>query len=396
MKGRARVFIYVQHLLGAGHLVRAMALAKSLAHEYSVCLVSGGLPIEREVEGYRFVQLPTIRVFDQSFDRLVGEDDQPVDESYRVARRALLLDTLADFNPQVVITETYPFGRRQFRFEIEPMLEWCREHKTILIASIRDILQRRSLAKEQEMVRVVLENYDLILVHSDDNFVKLQSSFSLTAEISEKIAYTGYIHADSPSQSRDENQCDTVNHPPLGTGEVIVAGGSGSVSGHLLSVAQATRPISVANQIKWRLLTGRTGHQSADSSSHSASDSTAMVIEPNRSDYPELLRHCRLSVSQAGYNSVLDLLAAGCPAIVVPFEGDGETEQLDRARALAEAGRLVMIREAELTPNTLAAAIDQVWHSSFNPMRVKMDGDKVSTLLVTELINRVTIMKTVD
>jgi predicted glycosyltransferase len=46
--------------------------------------------------------------------------------------------------------------------------------------------------------------------------------------------------------------------------------------------------------------------------------------------------------------------------VVVPFEGDGgEREQALRAERLAAAGRLTQLREAELTPARLAAAVDR-------------------------------------
>jgi predicted glycosyltransferase len=84
------------------------------------------------------------------------------------------------------------------------------------------------------------------------------------------------------------------------------------------------------------------------------------VVERNRPDFARLLAACRLSISQAGYNTVTELLAAGVPGVVVPFEGDGgEREQALRAARLAAAGRLTQVREAELTPARLAEAVDR-------------------------------------
>ena len=43
----SRVFFYVQHLLGIGHLRRAAVLARALvAGGFDVLLVSGGAPVE--------------------------------------------------------------------------------------------------------------------------------------------------------------------------------------------------------------------------------------------------------------------------------------------------------------------------------------------------------------
>jgi len=76
-----------------------------------------------------------------------------------------------------------------------------------------------------------------------------------------------------------------------------------------------------------------------------------------RPDFPVLLSACALSISQAGYNTVLDLVAAGRPAIVVPFEEGGETEQAIRAAAMARAGLAQSLRLSDATPERFAAAL---------------------------------------
>ena len=62
-----------------------------------------------------------------------------------------------------------------------------------------------------------------------------------------------------------------------------------------------------------------------------------------------MLRRCRVSVSQAGYNTVLDILAAGARAVVVPFASERETEQQLRAERLAARGVLELLPETQLT-----------------------------------------------
>jgi predicted glycosyltransferase len=53
-----------------------------------------------------------------------------------------VLDTLAAARPDLVLIETYPFGRRALRSELEPLVEAVRalRPKPILACSIRDIV----------------------------------------------------------------------------------------------------------------------------------------------------------------------------------------------------------------------------------------------------------------
>ena len=55
-----KVFFYVQHLLGIGHLRRAVTLAQALeAAGFEVTLASGGKPVEGlPMQGFRLSQLP--------------------------------------------------------------------------------------------------------------------------------------------------------------------------------------------------------------------------------------------------------------------------------------------------------------------------------------------------
>ena len=79
-------------------------------------------------------------------------------------------------------------------------------------------------------------------------------------------------------------------------------------------------------------------------------------VERARPDFRALLRGADLSISQAGYNTAVDLLAAGCRALLVPFEAGRETEQRLRAEILARRGLADVLPEDALTPESLAAA----------------------------------------
>jgi predicted glycosyltransferase len=99
-----------------------------------------------------------------------------------------------------------------------------------------------------------------------------------------------------------------------------------------------------------------------------------VVVETFRDDFPDRLRGAALSVSQAGYNTVLDVVRAGVRAVVVPYEGSGDEQPL-RARLLAERGVLIVVPAGELSPARLAAAIESGLSRSDFPAPVKLDLD---------------------
>ena len=69
-----------------------------------------------------------------------------------------------------------------------------------------------------------------------------------------------------------------------------------------------------------------------------------------------------LSISQGGYNTVMEVLEAGTRAVIVPYAGGAETEQTLRAKELARRTPIEVVAEAALSPQTLAAAVDAAWH----------------------------------
>jgi predicted glycosyltransferase len=86
-----------------------------------------------------------------------------------------------------------------------------------------------------------------------------------------------------------------------------------------------------------------------------------VIVEANRSDFRQLLSQCAISISQVGYNTVVDLLATGAPAIVIPFEGEGgQSEQSARAKRLESMGRARVLSEETLSAERLCDLVSKM------------------------------------
>jgi predicted glycosyltransferase len=85
-----------------------------------------------------------------------------------------------------------------------------------------------------------------------------------------------------------------------------------------------------------------------------------VTIEPARPDFRQMLHHAAASVSMCGYNTALDVLQTGCPAVFIPFDAGNEVEQGIRARALGERHGIDVVRDADLTAQTLLDALSRV------------------------------------
>jgi predicted glycosyltransferase len=351
-------------------------LAAALAQrDFQVELVSGGMPWAKAVPGkVRLRQLPPVYSADSSFSRLLDADGNEVDDAWRDRRRRQLLDLFAAFAPQVLITETFPFGRRMLRFEMLPLLEAARDSAACLqvIASIRDILQPKSKpGRNREICELVDEYYDHVLVHGDETIARLADSFALAGHIEDRLYYSGYICAGAGRTPRTND----------GKDEVLVSAGGSATGLLILRTAIAARPLSTLRDLSWRLLVSPAVAATEFEELRRLAGS-GIRVERNRPDFSELVKRARLSISQAGYNTITDILSSDTAAVVIPFAEEDEIEQTLRARLLQERGRLTTLAQQDLSAGTLARAIDSAQEGHSTP-EVNLDGARNSASMVS-------------
>lgn len=374
-----RVFFYVQHLLGIGHLARASRVATALAEGgFAVTVVTGGTPVAGfPGDAVEHLALPAVTSRDEGFSSLVDENGSAVDAAFEAHRRTLLLDAFAKHRPDVLIVEAFPFGRRQMRFELLPLLDTASAaaSRPLIATSIRDILQARTKpGRDAETAGLVQRYFDLVLVHGDPGFAKLEDTFPLAGEIAGRVAYTGLVAPPPVAPSRERFDI------------VVSAGGGAAGSGLVAAAVDAAQRLDPT--LTWLLVTGPNLPQTAFDRAAAAAPVNMQIVR-FRQNFAALLASARLSLSQAGYNTVCDILRAGCRAVVVPFASGGETEQTLRAERLQALGLTEMVAEAELSGDSLARAIDAALQRPAPPVaRLALDGAQRSAEILREALAR--------
>jgi predicted glycosyltransferase len=331
------------------------AIAEALAARGAeTLLVSGGEPVAGlRLGAADFVQLSPARAADARFKSLVTPDGQAVDAAWKSARVEALLRLEAQFAPDLVLIEHFPFGRRLLEFELPPLIAAARAARaarrpTRVVSSVRDVLVHKpDPARRAAMVARAASLFDHVLFHGDPRLIALTETLPEAAALGDRLVATGYV---ATAQTEPEQEPASSALAP-GEDEIVVSAGGGGVGRRLLDCALAARTLSRHRHRTWRILSAQTGL--------TARIEPGLVVEPNRPDFPTLLARAMLSVSQAGYNTVVDLLAARTRTVLVPFDQDGESEQTVRAHALAVRGLATTLREATLSPDMLAHAIDR-------------------------------------
>ncbi len=374
---KKRVLFYVQHLLGIGHLKRAEILARAMSDAgLDVTVAFGGRTV-REVpfKGATVAALPAATIAGENFSALLDAKGKPIDEAWMAARRDALIALLRKTDPDVVLIELFPFGRRQFRFELLPLLDAIHAEKRPprVACSVRDILVAGKLpSRDAETVATLRRYFSAVLVHGDPALIRFEATFPEATRLGDLIRYTGYVASTSSETAAK------------GAGEVIVSAGGGAVGAPLLAAAMAARPLTALAGHVWRFLTGpNLGDDDFKTLAKHASERT--IVERFRDDFADRLRASTLSISQAGYNTTMDILSAGARAIVVPYEAKGETEQRLRAEILARKGLVTLLPAAELSPARVVQAVRTAIEKPTAALSVDVAGAVKTARIVGEL-----------
>ncbi|KJE35375.1 glycosyl transferase [Thalassospira sp. HJ] len=373
------VMVYVQHLLGIGH-VRRMALINQALRDrgISVTVASGGVPDDSlDFAASNVIQLSPCKTADTGFSGLVDPDGNALGDDWKQARKTQLLKAFRETSPKLLLIEMFPFGRRAFRFELIPLFYAAKEAGVPVICSVRDLLVRKKDIHKTEWMRDTAREYlDAVLVHGDPQLFGFDRSFEFTDDISDLITYTGYV-----APTIDEALLGRVDAHRHG---VLVSAGGGAVGAELIRLAIAARLFSQKyNDATWDIVTGP--HFPSDQFEELRSQfPDGVVLHRFLSDFRERMAGAAVSVSQAGYNTLMDVLATRTPAVMVPFAEGGESEQTERAEVLSKEGVISLLDLDGLSAQSLAKQIDNARQPS--GIKIALDGAEKTASIIADKI----------
>jgi predicted glycosyltransferase len=369
-----KIIQYCQHVLGIGHLFRSLEISRALSgHE--VILVTGGPPVETGLPPHvREFRLPDLQM-DQNFKGLFSTAKNLTVDQIKAERQKHLLALFEREKPDVFLVELYPFGRKAFRFELDPVLNALREKSLepcCVISSVRDILvEKGDHGKHEARVVKTLNHYfDGVLVHGDPALVEIAETFAPFDDIEIPVEYTGYI-ARKPSpdaRQRIRKQLGIEN----GTILITASAGGGNVGAPLL--ASVIRAFNRLEKKNCRLLvfTGPFLDQN-EFQRLKAMAQANIQVDRFSADFLSFLAAADLSVSMGGYNTTMNILATRVPALIWPFSQN--REQRLRAERLADRGLLTVLNDDDLRPDRLAAIIEQKLSRPIRPaVEIDLNG----------------------
>ena len=383
-----KIMFYCQHVLGLGHFVRSLEILRGLAeYETTIHFINGGKPLP-ELEfpsSVKVIQLPPIQS-NSDFTEIRTDGIQNIDEIKEI-RKVKLLDEFETFRPDLVIIELFPFGRKQFTYELVPLLARIKRSGTgpKVVCSLRDILVRKR-DQERHEGRVcywVNRYFDTVMVHSDPRFQRLEETFLRKNELNTEIVYTGYI-TKSLTQTNSFNDDYSVHEHEKP--HIVVSIGGGRVGSEIVQTAiEASDLLRRSMPHTMVIFTGPYFPDDHFKELRSiVHDKKHLVLHRFSPNFLGWLKWADLSISMAGYNTCMDILKTGIRALVYPFTGGANTEQMIRAQKLESCGALRVIRE--LSPKHIVEDIRATLEWQPSSSELNLNGVKNSAAILEHLL----------
>jgi predicted glycosyltransferase len=239
--------------------------------------------------------------------------------------------------------------------------------------SLRDILVtgREDQARHDERAcRLANAHLDAVLVHSDPRFARLDETFGAIDRLTVPVRYTGFVVGPARPQA-------------VRVRRVVVSAGGGLVGEPLLRAAIDAHRAGTG--LPMRAIAGPLMPENAFARLRADADGVA-GLELLRSvpDLSAELQTATASVSQAGYNTMLEVVRAGVPAVAVPYATPEEDEQLRRARRLERLGVLRVLERLDAAE--LAAEIRRLEDFCPTTPAIDLDGGRGTCRELWELM----------
>lgn len=377
---KPRLILYCQHSLGMGHLVRSLALADALTKTFDVVFLNGGRWPDAfaRPQDVSVIDLPPIGMAEDG--SILSLDETLSVDQAKQRRTAMIAEIVRRRPPAAVLIELYPFGRKKFRFEIDPLIR--ASHGAVIACSVRDMLvhARHDQQRHDDRAAATLnDQFHCVIVHSDETFARLEETFKPSFPLRTPVVYSGFVVPERKTP------------PPLRCERILVSAGGGVVGGPLFRAAIEAYPeIRRATGLVMTVVAGpflpEDEWRMLKAAAERMNGVTIMRATP---DLFSMMAASTLSVSQCGYNAALDILRSGATALVVPFVRERETEQMTRARRLEALGAVSVLHPDDAGAGALAAniiALHAAAHDDIRP-RLKMDGARETAAILNSLVD---------
>lgn len=353
-----RVALYSHDTLGLGHIRRNLLLAQTIVNtpfDATILVLAGAreaavFPVPPRVD---CLTMPSIQKGD--------------DGKYRARRLSITLQQLVSLRahiiqgalqalrPDVLIVDTEPRGA--FR-ELEPSLSWLRMHgSTRCVLGLRDIRDEASAVQREwrntSNDAAIRDYYDEVWVYGDPRVCDVVSEYGFPREVADKLRYTGYLDQRVRLEAVGPGDDGPRVLATLPSGKMVLCTVGGGQDGAALARAfiEATLPSGTFGVV---LAGPQMPLEVLQDLRRRAEQSTGVRVLRFLPEPAPLFARAHRLITMGGYNSTLEAVSFGMPALVVPRVRPRQ-EQWLRADRLRRLGLLDVLHPDELSSERIGS-----------------------------------------
>ena len=355
--GDSRLLIYTQDGLGLGHLRRASLVAAEFlsGSTRGTVLTISDSPLGtllRDNPNHDYLKLPSIvKEGPGDWHPLALPLSFPEVQDLRAQ---LILETATAFRPDVMLVDHMPHGAMG---ELVPTLDALAESPTRVVLGMRDIIDAPEVVQkrwqEEGAIDALTRYYDRVMVYGAREVFDVAERYQWPPALADMVRYCGYAcTSDMPVRHKHIRNRRLAGRPG---NKLIVAMAGGGADGYpmmstlldALALFGAKCPSSVV------LVTGPFMPDSQRQDLRTRAEGLPVRVRTTVREPLGYMAAADLVVAMAGYNTTIELLRVGTPAVLVPRRGPSR-EQRMRARRFAQRGWVTQLDPDDLSARRLA------------------------------------------
>ena len=381
-KPALRVLLYSHDSVGLGHIRRNLALAHALSVQLPaltgrpvtgmLLTGTGHATTLDKPGGFDVVVLPGVAKGDGGYEP--RNVDVPM-AALSDMREGMLTAAVTGFEPDLVIVDRHAHG---VDGELRQALLTLRQERpeAAIVLGLREVLDEpEAVAREWQRIGDLDEltrTFDQIWVYGDASVHDIRRTGELPLSMHSLVRYTGYL----ANGRRWRRELDPTPMP-----YVLTMVGGGSDGAELCRIAARA---DVPEGHRHLVVTGPQMPAAERAGIEALAGPRTRVVGAVP-DGLATIRRASAIVSMAGYNTVCEVMSTSTPALLVPREVP-RLEQTIRARGLADAGAVDVMRGVELTPERLAGWMRDAVTTRQDRTALALDGLAAVPALAAALV----------
>lgn len=366
MESRAKGLFYCHCPEGINDLMRCLDISRGLIHRCDLDFLAEGTKFNLTINSphFRDLSLPPAR-----HEPVAG---RPLPASEQPKPFKELID-LANEPYDFFISELFPFGKWEFKDDIESMIAKVKKANPniLTICSLNDSLPAVSPEKDRQSLNTFLKYFDFVFLHSDPRIYQLEESFSCVDALDEKLIYTGFTNNPDANISQHER-----------IKRIVVSTGSGRFGENLIYASIEAAPFYPDYEfdiVMGPLISPKVMAEIKFAAKKAGAENIKFI--PFIQNFQEYLSESALSISLGGC-TIMDAVGTKTPAIVLPLNFH---DQQMRAIKFSSLGFIKLISAHDLASNRLIISIKEALEMPPPPFEVDMGGSQATC---SEIISR--------